>query len=406
MGTVIAEPPEHVEVSVLNVVVTIPEAHVGGAERAGLRFGDALAAHTTVDTVMMEGEGDTELFDDLGLSEPVFPIPTYTVARDSFEGLVGSSNNIWNTLIGTRLTPPRPLSEYDLVHIHNAVPLAGMAAVALHCRLKGIPYCVTTHGISKIPKIPEELGLSRPQRLVFEQVFLRVYKLILSNADHLFALSKGDEDQINEWFPGQSVSVLPNGVDLNQSTEKRTATSEDGESGKPVLLFVGRIMASKGVDDLLEAFGHLDHDCKLVIVGPIRDEHYRDKIDGLGKDVEYRGYVDQQTLNHLYRDADLFVFPTRSDVFPLVTLEAMAAGTPVVSTTVGGLPEQVPETAGLLVPPKQPQEFAEAVDELLSDETRRAEMGVKGRELVREKYSWDAVAAEAVKEYQRMLMKI
>jgi glycosyltransferase involved in cell wall biosynthesis len=81
----------------------------------------------------------------------------------------------------------------------------------------------------------------------------------------------------------------------------------------------------------------------------------------------------------------------------------MAAGTPVVSTTVGGLPEQVPKTVGKLAPPKQPQEFAEAVDELLSNETRRAEMGENALELVKSSYSWDAVAREAIEQYQKIL---
>lgn len=398
-----SEPFHHSQISVLNVVVTIPEAHVGGAERAGLRFGDALATHVDVDTVMMEGSDDAELFKDLGLTESVYPIPSYTVIRDGLNMLVDSSNNVWNTLIGTRLTPPKPLSEYDVVHIHNAVPLAGMTGVALHCLFKRIPYCVTTHGISKIPKIPVELGLSRAQAVVFDLLFLRIYKSILSNADHLFALSGRDERKLNEWFPGQSLSVLPNGVDPNESVGNKMAATDIGGSEKPLLLFVGRIMASKGIDDLLEAFECLNHDCRLILVGPMRDEHFREKITKLGEDVEYKGYIDQTTLDELYRMADLFVFPTRSDVFPLVTLEAMAAGTPVVSTTVGGLPEQVPKTVGKLAPPKQPQEFAEAVDELLSNETRRAEMGENALELVKSSYSWDAVAREAIEQYQKIL---
>ncbi|PYZ02755.1 hypothetical protein C8039_05330 [Halogeometricum sp. wsp3] len=172
---------------------------------------------------------------------------------------------------------------------------------------------------------------------------------------------------------------------------------------KPVLLFVGRIMASKGVDDLLEAFSLLEHDCKLIIVGPMRDEHFKDQIHTLSDDVEYRGYVEQAELDALYRRADLFVFPTRSDVFPLVTLEAMAAGTPVVSTTVGGLPEQIPDQVGRLVPPKEPKTFAAAVDGMLSNEQLRTEMGRAGKSLVEERYSWEAVAKAAVTEYYRIV---
>ncbi|AAV45982.1 LPS glycosyltransferase [Haloarcula marismortui ATCC 43049] len=352
---------------------------------------------------MMEGKDDADLFADLGLSESIASIPSYTFIRDGLNRIFASSNNIWNVLIGTRLTPPKPLSDYDLVHIHNPVPLAGMVSVALHCRIKGIPYCVTTHGISKVPKIPEELGLSRGQRIVFNHGFLRAYKNVLSNATHLFALSEGDQDTITEWFSDQSVSVLPNGVDLNVSPEAPEVDTKVDLPDKPVLLFVGRIMASKGVDDLLEAFSLLEHDCKLIIVGPMRDEHFKDQIHTLSDDVEYRGYVEQAELDALYRRADLFVFPTRSDVFPLVTLEAMAAGTPVVSTTVGGLPEQIPDQVGRLVPPKEPKTFAAAVDGMLSNEQLRTEMGRAGKSLVEERYSWEAVAKAAVTEYYRIV---
>ncbi len=310
---------------------------------------------------MMEGKDDADLFADLGLSESIASIPSYTFIRDGLNRIFASSNNIWNVLIGTRLTPPKPLSDYDLVHIHNPVPLAGMVSVALHCRIKGIPYCVTTHGISKVPKIPEELGLSRGHRIDFTHGFLRAYKNVLSKPSAIRTAEEA-QDTVTEWFSEQSVSVLPNGVDLDVSPEAPEVDTKVDLPDKPVLLFVGRIMASKGVDDLLEAFSLLEHDCKLIIVGPMRDEHIKDQIHTLSDDVEYRGYVEQAELDALYRRADLFVFPTRSDVFPLVTLEAMAAGTPVVSTTVGGLPEQIPDQVGRLVPPKEPKTLAAAVD--------------------------------------------
>lgn len=386
--------------NILNAIVAEPNAQHGGAERAGLEFGEALSKYVDVDTVMMGGLDKHEQR-EIGVSAKVHAIPAHTLLRDAANRILPSSNNIWNAGITTRLKPPRRLQEYDLVHIHNAVPLAGMACIASQCRLYGIPYCVTTHGVSKIPEIPVELGLTRSQRIVFEQVFLRAYRSVLRNAKHLFTLSEGDRDLIRTWFPEQSTSVIRNGVNVEQP-DLESRNIESIREDIPTLLFVGRLMQSKGVDDLLEAYEQVETDCQLLIAGPVRDEAYSDEIGSIDG-ATYLGYVDKSVLNQLYVESDLFVFPTRSDVFPLVTLEAMASETPVVTTKVGGLPEQIPDGAGCLVPPNDPSAVAEAIEYILAERSRVDKMGQHGRKAVSELYSWDAVAEEAVKVYSTLL---
>jgi glycosyltransferase involved in cell wall biosynthesis len=386
--------------NILNAIVAEPDAQHGGAERAGLEFGDALSKYVDVDTVMMGGLDEHEQR-EIGISAKVHPIPAHTLLRDAANRIFPSSNNIWNAGITTRLKPPRRLQEYDLVHIHNAVPLAGMVCIASQCRLYSIPYCVTTHGVSKIPEIPVELGLTRPQRIVFEQVFLRAYQSVLRNAKHLFTLSEGDRDRIRTWFPEQSTSVIRNGVSVEQP-DLESRDIEVIRDDIPTLLFVGRLMQSKGVDDLLEAYERLELDCQLLVAGPVRNEAYTDEIGSIDG-ATYLGYVDKSVLDQLYVESDLFVFPTRSDVFPLVTLEAMASETPVVTTKVGGLPEQIPDGAGYLVPPNDPSAVAEAIEYVLAEKSRVDKMGRRGRKAVSELYSWDAVAEEAVEVYSKLL---
>ncbi|WP_255150133.1 glycosyltransferase family 4 protein [Halorarius halobius] len=391
------------DISILNVIIGTPESRMG-AVRAGLLFGEHLSDILAVDSVKMSGKYDEQTLRELSIDSPIYKIPSKTMLRDLFKYIIGSEHNYSNALIWTKLDPPKPLESYDFVHIHNAIPLAGMVSVALSCRAAGVPYCVTMHGISKIPELPESMGMSRPVKLAFQFGFLRPYWWVLKNATHLFALSEGDVKTVRQRFPNQSISILPNGVEPNppQPDAPIIVADEFGiKSSTPILLFVGKLIPSKGIDDLLAAFERLNEDTRLLIVGPTENQSYVDRIKRMPH-ADYLGYVDQPLLDTLYQRADLFVFPTRSDVFPLVTLEAMAAQTPVVTTEVGGLPEQITDKTGILVPPESPTKLTAALEELLADEKLRSEMGTNAIARVREQFSWRSVVERAATEYKRM----
>lgn len=392
--------PRGDRLQVLNVVISSPEKR-GGAIRAGLQLGDHLATYVDVDTVKMRGDYDDLLADELDLDHEFQTTPARTLLRDIGKLIVSSRGNYENTTIWTELSTPRPLSGYDVVHFHNATPLWGLLAATIRCRFADVPYVVTTHGISKIPELPRSMEMSRAQSLVFDKAFLKPYKYVLGNAEHLLALSESDDRRLNELFPDVPTTVVPNGVSPNVREIDPGAVGLDLPEDEPMLLFVGKVTGSKGVGDLLDAYRRLDSECTLVVVGEPTEDHY---VELLREDdeVRYPGYVDQETLRALYRRADLFVFPTRSDVFPLVTLEAMAAETPVVSTNVGGIPEQITEATGVLVPPREPGVLAKSVSELLEDESRRSTMSEMALARVEDEFSWDGVARKTVDVYERV----
>lgn len=395
------------DLTVLNVLVTTPEPRGGGAVRAGLQLGKHLAEFAIVDTVKMEGNHDEEIAREFDMIGEVQPIPSKTLLRDVCDAVMDFDDNFSNVLIWTRLCPPRPLESYDVVHIHNAVPLAGMVSAAISCRRAGVPYCVTTHGISKIPDLPREMHLSRGARLVFRNCFLKPYLWVLKNAAHLFALSEEDERRLHEEFSDVSISVIPNGVELKRQAEMVPERAEEITNippSRPMLLFVGKIRQSKGINDLLDAYQMLNTDTALVVVGPTQDEELRERIRTFDdSEVQYQGYVSRENLDIMFHRADLFVFPTRSDVFPLVNLEAMAASTPVISTTVGGIPEQIDGSSGVLVPPNDPGALAAAISNLLNDEARREKLASGARERAIEKFSWTNVAKRTVQDYRKCL---
>ena len=390
---------------VLNVVIATPKDRAG-AVRAGLALGDALRPYADVDTVKMRGDHDEELAAEL--NDEMRAIPSRTVLRDVGQRLFDTAGNYENTLIWTRLSPPRPLETYDVVHIHNTVPLLGMVGVAARCKVAGVPYCVTTHGIGSIPELPESMAMGRVQRFVFRQCYLRPYLAVLEHAAHRFALSERDRAILDERFDPESTSVVPNGVHPNPPSSDAAATveSELGVSPtRPLVLFVGTLQRSKGVEDLLTAYERLETDCTLVVVGPAKDPSLVEQIEAHDGDVRYLGYTGAPLLPALYQRADVFAFPTHSDTFPLVVLEAMAAATPVVTTTVGGIPEQVTDGSGILVPPRDPERVAAGVDRLLTDDDLRATRGRRALAVVRERFSWDAVAERTARTYRDVLSK-
>lgn len=394
------------DVSVLTVIVASPESR-SGAVRAGLRLAKHLDAFVDSDVVKMEGEHDDQLRADVG--EPFDTIPSGTAVRDAVSWAVGDPKNYSNAFVTTRLRPPEPLSSYDLVHVHNPIPLAAFVGVALRCLRAGVPYCVTTHGINNVPDFPENMEMSRPMELAFDVGFLRPYYWVLRNATHLFALSEADLERVQSTLPEQSVSIVRNGVEIDASEGEDCEEDADAwcerefgvDPAETLLLFVGELTRVKGFDVLLEATDDLPDGCHLLAAGgakyPELERAARD-----ADDVTYVGYLDQDRLRRLYRRADLFVFPSRSDLFPLVNLEAMAAGTPVVSTTVGGIPEQVGSEAGVLVEPEDATALEDAVEELVRDDERRARLAAAARQRAESTFSWRESARRTVAVYDRL----
>ena len=180
------------------------------------------------------------------------------------------------------------------------------------------------------------------------------------------------------------------GVDLDEFTPQRNGREPNFGPG-PVLLFVGRLHAEKGVFDLMDALDLVKTQmpqAKLVLVGdgPARPGIERTVAErGWAETVILTGTIKNRDLPPYFRVADVFVAPsitTRKweEQVGMTNIQAMACGVPVVSTRSGAIPEYVPDgVAGILVPERDPQALAEAILRLLSDEGLRRRMGKAGR---------------------------
>jgi glycosyltransferase involved in cell wall biosynthesis len=195
--------------------------------------------------------------------------------------------------------------------------------------------------------------------------------------------------------------VVPNGIDASFFAVERAPRAATG----PVLFF-GRVMREKGIDTLLSAFaGSAHRDRELHVVGE------GDEPAALARAVRETGIADRvrffpwespSALRARLAQAALAVLPSREESFGNAMAETMAAGTPLVTTTAGSLPELVDSgRTGFLVPPGDAEALRSAMDELLADPVRAEALGRAGRSAMQARYSWQQVAKQYEEIYVR-----
>lgn len=214
-------------------------------------------------------------------------------------------------------------------------------------------------------------------------------------------------------FPLPKVEIVPPGyTPLPAPPEGDRPFARSLGLDGPFLLFVGRLASNKGLIGLVEAFARLaahDPSATLVLVGADggRRAAVEQKVHALGLDSRVRlpGFVaDDRLLAAGFREARLFVLPSDYEAFGLVILEALAQGTPVVASRVGGIPEFLEDgKAGRLVPPGDARALAEAILSLWDDAATRHRFGAYGRDVVVPKYTWERVVDELERIYREVV---
>jgi glycosyltransferase involved in cell wall biosynthesis len=220
--------------------------------------------------------------------------------------------------------------------------------------------------------------------------------------------------------PEEKISVVYNAIDEravladNQDEQKRVL--ERYQIQDPFLLYAGNIKPHKNIARTIEAFSVLKTELKenpswknlkLVIIGDELSKHQilrRTVIrSGVQHDVRFFGFVPYETLKVFYKSAQIFVFPSLYEGFGLAPLEAMANGTPVLTSNVSSLPEVLGEAA-LLVNPENVFEISKGLKHLLFDANLRSELVAKGLEQSR-KYSWKKSAELVLRTYREVCGK-
>lgn len=320
----------------------------------------------------------------------------------------------WRASLGPWLDELAP----DVVHLHNPHPAGALLQVARDCEQRHIPYLISTHGFVEFSDFSRGYAAPAWQRPLLERYVRRPLIEASRGAARIAMLSPFDAPILADMgVAADRLAVVPNGVDpyflqpLAAAERAQLVARFALPKGRRTLLFVGNHTANKGLDILLRAMTLMLHQGTAVIAGAIRspaDTQRLVEASGLSRgDPRYTftDFLTKEELRALYQSVDAFVFPSKADTLPLVILEAMASSLPVVASNVGGIPFEVTEDTGVLVPPGDPARLAAALDRICESQALRAAMGRSGRQRVSEHFSWDTSAAAAVALYRQILAR-
>lgn len=296
--------------------------------------------------------------------------------------------------------------DYDLIHSHYW--LSGRVGMALSQKWN-VPHVATFHTLAKI-KMRARAGEQE------SEIRANVERKVMESADGLVVSTEMEKDDLIGLYQASraKIKVVPAGVDLElfYPRDKDEAKQKLGLEENRVILYVGRIEPLKGIEILLEAVKLLEdsEDTRLVIVGgSLEDDAELERLKGLSErlgiegKVTFTGSVPQEMLPDFYSAADAFVLPSYYESFGLVALEAMACGTPVVVSRVGGLKTFIKQgETGYLIPWRCPEPFAQRLDMLLANPALKESMGRAARAQALE-MSWSGVADRLLDFYSDLL---
>lgn len=284
--------------------------------------------------------------------------------------------------------------EYDLVHSHYW--LSGKVGLDL-VQHWGVPHLTCFHTLAKIKQRARAGERASAGRVAGETD-------VISKADAIVSLSRYEKEDMVRLYGADpnKIRVIPGGVDLDmfKPMDMVKARKRLGLKDTNLVLYVGRIERLKGIDILIEALAKMDDraDTRLLIIGgnPVKDNELlrlRKMTQRLNMEqrISFLGTISQDRLPEYYSAANICVLPSYYESFGLVALEAMACGTPVIASRVGGLQTIVKNgAAGYLIPWRCPDPFAERMEMLLGNRTLQQAMGVAARAEA-EKMSWGFV---------------
>lgn len=304
----------------------------------------------------------------------------------------------------------------DLVHSHTwYTNLAGHLAKLTW----GVPHVATTHSLEPLrPWKAEQLGGGYQLSIFCERTALLA-------ADAVIAVSEGMRRDVLACYPSieaSRVHVIHNGIDAaayRPEPSPDTLRRYGVDPSTPYAIFVGRVTRQKGLPYLLEAALLMSGDRHLVVCAGTSDTpEITAEVEALANRVRSErgglvwidGIIPRPDLVHLLSGARVFVCPSVYEPFGLVNLEAMACGTAVVASRVGGIPEIVVDgETGYLVDLAEDgsHEFARAlaarITEVLDDAALAHRMGAAGRRRVLERFTWPAIADSTVELYRSLL---
>jgi starch synthase len=343
------------------------------------------------------------------------PRPGVTVAAPD-PALAGANAAL--ATLSADLTMVNGSSEATVVHSHTwYTGMAGHLAALLY----GVPHVLTAHSLEPMrPWKAEQLGGGY-------RISSWVEKTAVEAADAVIAVSSGMRDDVLRTYPGldpDRVHVVRNGIDTDvwypaEPDPGQSVLAELGvDPGRPIVAFVGRITRQKGVAHLVKAAHHFAPEVQLVLCAGAPDtpeiaEEVASAVQELSRARTgvfwVREMLPTAKIREILTAATTFVCPSVYEPLGIVNLEAMACGTAVVASDVGGIPEVVADgRTGLLVhydaddTASFERDLAEGVNALVADPDRAGDFGAAGRQRCIDEFSWAQIAEQTLEIYRKV----
>lgn len=296
----------------------------------------------------------------------------------------GSAEALWTIVRCVFITVTR---RPDVVHVNVAGQLGLLRdlLVIRWCRAIRLPVVVHLR-FGRVPDLARSHGWEWI-------VLLRV----INHSSLVVAIDERTAKILSMHSPSTPVRLIPNCVELSES-------SADGPVRTKDVLFVGWVVPSKGIEELLEAWPSARTDgATLRLMGGFEKQYVADLESRglLSADIELVGEAAHDQVLKAMRTCGLFVLPSHTEGFPNVVVEAMSVGAPIVATSVGAIPDMLAEGAGVTVPPRDGAALSIAMRDTLADPDRLG-MGERARHRAESQYSVDAVTRQYTALWKRV----
>ena len=402
---------------------TCPLAILGGKNTGGMnvyvreltRFLGRVSVHVDVYT-RSENEHVPQVSHDLGYSNRVVHIPAgpeVHLPKEQLRDYVETFSD------GVMDFAEKKGLQYDLIHAHYW--LSGLAGEKLK-NAWGVPMLQMFHTLGLIK---QQIGRTPQEREGEDRV--NGEKRVMHIADRIIAPTQSEKSQLETLYDlnPQKIMIIPPGVNIHHFYPIPQDEAKEAIgilASDRMALFVGRIEPLKGVDTLIRAMAHVKENCVsfrcphyLVIIGGDPNGDTEDttaemsrlqslcKTLGLDEIVVFLGKRDQNTLPYYYSAAEVVVMPSHYESFGMVALEAMACGTPVIASRVGGLAHLVKDgVTGYFVPAQDPIALSEKLRTIFVNHNLRTELGAQAVDYAKQ-FSWEWVTGQMLGEYHDLL---
>jgi len=279
--------------------------------------------------------------------------------------------------------------KYDIIHCHFIVPGGPLAWIT--SKLTQIPFLITCHGTDVPGHNPERFSL-------IHKLLKPAWRFLAKRSPVLTSPSETLKTLIIKSCPDAKVCVIPNGIHADQfNPEKKTKS----------ILMCSRIFNFKGFQYAIQAIKNMKLDWQVNVIGegPYLPELKR-LAEGSKPEIKFWGWLDRNNRKfyELFNESSIFIFPSEAENFPTVLLEAMAAGTAIITSRAGGCPEIVGEAA-LFVQPRDSEGIWDSLKKLIDSDKLREKLATAALERVKQ-FSWSNVAGRFIELYEQIILNI